>query len=236
MQESLSLAKLISLLIKKVWLVILLSIIGLLLTYGYTKIFMTPLYTSSIKLYVSNSEIKEVQGRINYSDISAAQQLANTYGVIIQSDSVLEEVIRAESIQCTAARLRRMMTVKAVENTEVLEVYVTTDDAGASAKIANAIAKVAPDRIKSITKAGAVELVDKARVNMRPVSPNTRANCIIGILFGMFIAALYIILKELLDIHIKGEEDIKKKYNIPILGSIPVLHSRAKGGYYYYER
>jgi succinoglycan biosynthesis transport protein ExoP len=232
--ETLNLTDLIQLLIKKLWLILLVSFIGFLTAFGITKIVLKPVYTSTISLYVSNTE--QSQSKIDYNDISAAQKLANTYAVIMKSDSVLVEVISSSNLyQYTPKQLRKMMTVKPVANTEVMEVDVTTQNPQLSADIANAIARIAPSKIKEITKTGDVELIDHAVPNPNPSSPNVKLNCILGILAGIFLSVAYIVVKDLLDMHIKGEGDIKKRYNIPLLGSIPVLNSPAKGGYIYYE-
>lgn len=229
MQGSLDLIDLIRLLIKKFWIIVLVSAIGLLGAFGFTKLFITPKYTSSVQLYVSNAKIIDTQDRINYNDITASQKLVSTYGVIIRSNQVLSQVIASESLQYTTDRLKRMLSVRSVDGTEIMEILVTTDNPQLSAKIANAIAQIAPESIKKITKAGTVEVVDQAVPNLNPSSPNTMMNSLIGFLLGAFIAVLYIILKDMMDTHIKGEDDIRKHYDIPILGSIPVLDSQMKG-------
>jgi len=43
----------------------------------------------------------------------------------------------------------------------------------------------------------------------------------LGAIIGAFAAAAYIILRNILDIRIKTEEELIEKYNIPVLGSIP---------------
>lgn len=236
MQGSMDLLQLIRLLLRKLWFIILISAVGLLISFGYTKLLVIPKYTSSVKLYVSNTKIIEPQEKINYNDIYASKQLVNTYIVIIQSNKVLNKVIESENLQCTANYLRKLLKVKSLSETEVMEVFVTTEDPRISADIANAIARIAPDAIKEITKAGAVGVVDEAYPSMNPSSPNILTNSAVGLLLGIFISVLYIIVMEMLDIRIKGEEDIKRHYKIPVLGSIPVLHSRMKGGYTYYEQ
>ncbi|MDD2363062.1 MAG: Wzz/FepE/Etk N-terminal domain-containing protein [Oscillospiraceae bacterium] len=236
MRESLDLMDVLGILLKRIWLIILISFIGFLVAFGYTKILVTPMYTSSIKLYVSNNVTEENQDRINYSDISASQLLVNTYRVIIRSDKVLDEVIRSQNLKYTANQLRSSIRIESVEDSQVMEILVTTPNPKASAAIANAIANTAPGKIKEITETGYIGVIDNAFPSLKPSSPNLFFNCFVGILIGGAIAAFYIIIREMLDDHIKGEEDLKRFYDIPMLGSIPVLNSQAKGGYYQYER
>lgn len=235
MRGSMDLVQLIRLLLKRLWIIILVTIMGFLVAFSYTKLFVTPKYTSAIKLYVSNSKVIEPIEKLNYNDIYAAQQLVNTYVVIIQSNKVLNQVIATENLQCSAEYLKSLLNIKAVGDTEIMEVMVTTESPQLSADIANAIGNIAPDLIKDITKAGAAEVVDRALPRLNPSSPNIVINSAIGILFGAFISILFTILYEIFDTRIKGEDDIRRHYNIPVLGSIPVLHSKMKGGYIYYE-
>lgn len=88
--------------------------------------------------------------------------------------------------------------------------------------------------IKNITKTGSAEVVDRAVPRMNPSSPNIVVNTAIGILLGAFISILYTILYDLFDTRIKGEDDIRRHYKIPVLGSIPVLNSKMKGGFINY--
>ena len=163
--------------------------------------------------------------------INTAQKLVNTYTVIVQSDTVLEKVIAAVPLDCTTAQLRKALSVSSVNNTEVMMVKVTTDDAQLSSEIANKIAEIAPESIIQITKAGYVELVDSAKPATSPSSPNTKMNCILGFLLGLIASVLFVVIQEMLDTRVKGEEDLKKYYNVPVLGEIPNFESQFKGGY-----
>lgn len=144
MRGSMDLVQLIRLLLKRLWFIILVSAIGLLVAFSYTKLLVTPKYSSSIKLYVSNSKLIEPVNKVNYNDIYAAQQLVNTYVVIIQSNQVLNQVIASENLPCSADYLKSLLNIKVVGDTEIMEVIVTTEDPHMSADIANAIGDVSP--------------------------------------------------------------------------------------------
>jgi len=230
LNDTLYLKNIINLLKKKIWLIFLLAFIGFLISFGITKLFIKPKYTSTVSFYVSNTE--HLQNKIDYNDINAAQKLANTYSVIMKSDNLLSEAISISNLyQLSSDQIRKMMKVTAVSNTEVIELHVTSENPQLSADIANAIAQVAPMKIKDITKTGDIAVIDEAVPNTVPSSPNVRINCMLGILAGTALAFIYIILKDIMDTTIKGEEDIKNYYDVPILGSIPVLDSPSKGGY-----
>jgi len=204
---------------QKMWFILLLSFCGFLIAFGITKVFLKPVYTSKVSFYVSNTE-----------------HLQN-YSVIIQSDTVLSEVVSLSSLShLTPLQIKRMMTVKSVSNTEVIEVHITTRNPQLSADVANAIASIAPSKIKEITKTGDVEIIDKAVPNPFPSSPNLKFNCILGVLAGMVLSFIFVIAKNIFDTRIRDEADVKRYYDIPVLGSIPAFDAAPKGGYRNYGR
>ena len=66
-------------LVKKAWFLILMGIIVGALAFGYTSNFMTPMYSSSVLLYVNNSSLSLGNVSISASELSAAQSLVDTY-------------------------------------------------------------------------------------------------------------------------------------------------------------
>lgn len=234
MRESLDLVELVHLLLKKLWLIALISVIGLLLAFGVSELAMTKQYTSSVKFYVSST--KNESSNVNTGELNTAQELVNTYTVILQSNVVLNDIIKNVGLNCTAEELKKMLTISSVNGTEVMEVKVTTDNPQLSADIANSIYNIAPDKIVEITKIGYLGKVDSAKADPIPTSPRTLLNCVVGFMAGLVLAVLYVILCEMFDQRIKGEEEIKKGYNIPVLGSVPNFHTQFKGGYEGYGR
>ena len=122
---------------------------------------------------------------------------------------------------------RKMLTASAVNGTEIFEVKVTTKDADEAAVIANTIAAVAPEEIIRVVKAGSVELIDEAVPATSPSSPNVLLNTIIGLMLGGVLSVLGVLVAEMLDNRIKTEDDLKKGYDFPILGTIPDLEDAA---------
>ena len=55
----------------------------------------------------------------------------------------------------------------------------------------------------------------------------------IGFAVGLVLAAVLVVIRELLDISIHKEEDITQCCKYPVLSAVPDLFLRAKGGYYY---
>lgn len=235
MQDSLNSLDLFSLLLKKLWLLILISVLGLLMAFGYAKLLVTPQYSSTVKFYISNTPNDKDINTININDLNAAEKLVQIDIAVLQSDRVLEKVISSTSLDCTSAELRNMLTITSVNDTGLMDVKVTTNNAQLSSNVANTIAAVAPEQIIQVTKAGYVELVDEAKPDPVPSSPNVTLDCIVGALIGFLLTLVIIVVREMLDQRVKSEEDLKNHYDIPVLGTIPDLRSHLKGANKKYE-
>lgn len=226
MGDSFNRSEILPLLLKKFWLLMLISVIGVLLAYSYSKLLATPKYSSTVKFYISNTSTNGNVNTISANDLDTAQKLVQIDIAVLQSDKVLEEVISSTDLNYTAAELRNMLTITSPNNTGLMDVKVTTKNAQLSADIANAIASVAPEQIIQVTKAGYVELVDEAKPNPIPSFPDIKLNCIIGALAGFILTSFTVSIREIYDQRVKCEEDLKNHFNIPVLGTIPNLRSR----------
>ena len=68
---------------------------------------------------------------------------------------------------------------------------------------------------------GNAKIIDKARQNTVPISPNTRKNVIFGLLIGLLIPVAFFILRRILDTKVRYRKDVEAYTNIPVLGEIP---------------
>lgn len=224
--NEISLQEIFMILWNKVWVIILCTLIGGVAAFGISAFVLDPTYTSRVSMYV-NSNTERENTIANLNDINASQKLVSTYIEILKSDNVLSKVITETGFHYTPEQIRKMLTASAVNGTEIFEVKVTTKDADEAAVIANTIAAVAPEEIIRVVKAGSVELIDEAVPATSPSSPNVLLNTIIGLMLGGVLSVLGVLVAEMLDNRIKTEDDLKKGYDFPILGTIPDLEDAA---------
>ena len=188
-------------------------------------------------LYVNNNNQYSGASNVNLNDINASQKLVNTYIVILQNDRIMEQVAkRCDLIYDELKDIKKMFAMKAVNNTEVFSVTVTSKSPELSARMANTMAEMAPDEIIRVVKAGSVEVISQAEPPQKASGPNTLRNTVIGALLGFMIASALVLLFEMLDNTIKGEEDLVNHYNIAVIGGIPDFNMVSKGGYKNYEQ
>lgn len=221
---SIDLGKLFTMLKKRI-VHILLATLVLAVTAGcLTEFLIEPKYTTSCTMYVySNTDRVSTNSSIGSSELTASQQLVNTYIVVLESDYVLENVIKDLNLEMSVSQLKDMISCSQINETEIFSVSVTSTDAALAADIANTIAKIAPDAIVQTIKAGGVSVIDYAKVPSSPSSPNLIKNIIIGALVGFVLSFAIFFVTELFDTTIRTDKDLEREFDIPILGDIPRL-------------
>ncbi len=230
------LQRLLNALLKKAWVVGIAAVIGAVLTFLGTFLFITPTYEASAMFYVNNNSLSigEASLSISSADISASKSLVNSYIVILNTRESLNDVIDYAGVDRTYSQLRKMISAEAVSSTEIFEVVVTSTDPYEAEKIADAIAYVLPKRIGSIVEGTSAKVVDAAVLPTKSSAPNYTRNALIGFVVGLALAAAVIVIRELLDISIHKEEDIGQCCKYPVLATVPNMNLQPKGGYYGY--
>lgn len=214
----------------RAWIILLAGILTALLTFGYAWFFITPTYSASARLYVNNNYSGNAS--VSSSQIVAAQSLADTYMVILESRSVLVEVIEESGLPYTYDELKKMISTATVNSTEVFQVEVTCTDSEHAAKLANTIVDILPDKIADVIEGSSVGVVDYAVVDNTPVAPNSQMYAIVGALIGVLVSVFAIVCADLLDTGIKSEDYLAQVYgDLPLLAVIPGAQS-TKFGYY----
>ena len=229
--------KLLQICLRKWWVIALLGLLGAAVSLFYTANFITPLYRSSVTIYVNNNTNKN-QSReyVSGGDLSTSQQLVSTYTNMLSSDTVLEQVIQATGLDRTADGLRRMISAEQVEDTEIFKVFVTGSDPVEAATIANAIAQTAPDVIADFVEGSSTKIIDYAKVPTGRFKPSYKRNVVLGFAVGVVIAVMLLAVRFMLDVRIKEESDLTELFDIPVLGQIPDLDQSASGGSHYAYR
>ena len=226
-------------LVRRAWLLLLAGILCAALAFGYAKFFVTPMYSASTKLYVNNTYGSDTEG-FSSSQIMAAQELANSYIVILKSHPVTEEIQRITGLSYTNGQLMNMISAQAIDETEIFRVTVTCSNYKHAAMIANAIADVLPGRVADIVSGSSLRIVEYAQENPNPISPNVPKYVLFAFAVGFGLLAAVVVIVELLNESINSEEYLTRTYpEIPLLAVIPDTEvSTSYGRYYkkgYYE-
>jgi capsular polysaccharide biosynthesis protein len=223
--NTLDLREVLRIIRRRLWILMLACVLAGATGYIMTVFAITPVYQASAMLIVNKADSAGAsQGSqpVTYNDILMTQKLVKTYSIILQSDTVLSQVIGSLGLDTSTAALKKQINISGVNETEVLKITVTSPDPVEAAVIANEIVEKAPEEIIRTAKVGSVETVDSARIPAKPYKPSLPRNMAVAAFLGLAAAAGVIFLVEYLDNTIKSDEDIRQHYGLPVLGILPV--------------
>ena len=219
---------------KNAYKIVIYALIAGIIALGVSMYLITPKYSADCMFYVNNSTFSVGSSNFSISsqDITASQSLVDTYIVILNSRSTLNEVIAKAQLDTNVKGLSDMITASAVNGTEVFKVTVTTESPEESKLIANTIAEVLPNKVSGIIEGSSVRIVDYAVKPSVKSSPSITKNTAIGLVIGGFLSAFVIIIRHLFDDVVRTEEFLTSNFDIPMLAIIPNLTAGKDKGYY----
>lgn len=223
---------------KRVWIIIVSALLCATIGFSVAAFAIAPKYSSSVMLYVNNSSLSlgNTSLSISPSELTAAQSLAKTYIVILKNRTSLNQVIEKSGVSYTYEELDGMITASTVNETEVLQITVTSTDPYEAAKIVNCIAEVLPQRISEIIEGSSMEVVDAGVAQNNKVSPSITKYTAIGFILGAVISVFALVVLAMLDDTVHDEDYVLKNYKYPILAKVPYLldkdNNPSSSGYY----
>ena len=217
----LNLQELLMAYLKRWKLIVLLALLGIAIAFGVTKFLITPMYQSSITLYVNNNRYTDDKNNMTSSDLSASIYLVKGYMNVAKSDPVLEKAVEKLGKDYTVAELSGAISTEQIEETVIFTLKVTHADPERAARIATVMAEVIPVEGPKVIEGTSARLVNKAKVPTVPFLPNYTSNMLLGAICGMLLALVFATILFLKDTRIKDESDLTDMYDLPILGRIP---------------
>ncbi len=205
----------------RIWIVISVGIACALLAGIITKVFITPMYTSTTKLYVINKQNSE--NSVTYTDLQTGNLLTNDYIIQVKGTKVLSQVISELNLTDTEDELASRITVSNPENSRFIVISVSDKDPVVAQQIASCVAKVSSEVVKEVMDLEKVNVAEEANLPLEKSSPNLKKNVLLGGVAGVFVSLLLIVVFYLLNDHIRTPEDVKRYLGLNTLGQIPVL-------------
>lgn len=190
---------------------------GAALAGAYTKLLVTPVYSSTAKLLVLSKETTLT----SLADLQLGTQLASDYSVLLTSRPVLQETVENLDLKEGYGALRSHISVVNPADTRILEITVTDPDPEMAKTIVNELADVSSAYIGRQMEVVPPKVIEEGVVPSAPTSPNVMKNTILGALAGLVIAAGIIVVRTIINDTIRSEDDVEKYLGIPVLASIP---------------
>lgn len=195
-------------------------------TFLFTQLLVTPIYESSTKIYILN---KQDNNAVTYSDIQLGTQLTKDYAELIQSRSVLEEVVQGMGLDLTYDEMLKKITVTTPTDTRILAITVKDTDPVQAMQMANAVREAASVHIMNVMDIQAVNVAETANMPMKKASPGVLKNTFIGGLLGVFLMIAAVLIRYLMDDTVKTPEDVEKYLQLSTLAVIPLNEGDTEG-------
>ena len=212
--------ELISVVLGKIWAVILSAILLGAAVYLVCTFFIIPKYESTTKIYVINRQNSE---SLTYSDLQSGTQLTKDYQELVTSRPVLEEVKAELGLDIENDKFKKSITVSVPTDTRIVSITAEDTDPYMARAIADSVRTSAAEHIANVMNTEAVNVVEEANLPTEISSPKIIRNTVIGTVLGAFIAVVLIVVIYILDDTIKNPDDVERYLNLSVLGSIPVL-------------
>jgi len=207
----------VKLLVRKWWLIVSITGLGLLVTGLYAYIMLDDTYTANSSMIVQVTSA----GDSDYTNLLTGQRLVDTYQEIAKSNRVLTELKTNLNLDLSVSTLRNMITVSSVSNTLIIELSVESTDPVLAKNIANEIVTIVQALSLEFDGLENVEVLDTASTPVNPSGPNRMLYLAVGILLGGMVAVGIILGIEFLDKNIKKGKDVENYLGLRLLGTIP---------------
>ncbi|MEH7172719.1 YveK family protein [Priestia megaterium] len=223
MEETISLRDLFAVLRKRLWLIVLITIIAATVSAVISFFVLTPVYESKTQILVNQA--KNDQQLYNTQVVQTNVQLINTYNDIITSPAILDKVIKELKLDTSAADLSDQIQVTSAEDSQVAQIVVQDTSAKRAADIANTTASVFQKEVPKLMNVDNVKVLSKAALgeNPSPVKPQPLLNVAIAIVVGLMVGVGLSFLLEYLDNTLKTEQDIENILELPVMGVITTI-------------
>ena len=215
-----TLLELLHLLKKHLKLVIVLPLVCALAVGGYSFVAMKNTYTASVSMYVLVQRENSANATSLNSDLSASQMVTNDVATLLKSDRVVAETARDLHLDS----LRGYSTsVTSSTTSRVLTLEVTGTDPQRAADVANKMAEKVSEVAREVMSVDSVNVVDSAKVPTSPSGPNRPLYIAVGLLAGLFVAVAIVVIADMLNTKVRGEDELEELLGIPVIGRIPVM-------------
>lgn len=221
--EEIDLKELLTFVKSKIGLLITITAVVCLIGCVYGLFIQKPMYSSYTTVILSSNE-----GTISQTDVNLNKNLVDTYAEIVKSRRVLEQVIEELNLDLKYEQLNGKISVSAVNNTEIIKISVSDQDAIKAKNIANVTANYFANEIVDLYNMNNVDILDEAIESEKPYNINVIKQVIIYFMLGFVLGAGTLFIIYYFDRTIKSVEQIEQKIKLPILGSVQEYNKGVK--------
>lgn len=231
--NELSVLDILRILLRKFWLIAIVSILCGGLAFAYTTLFVTPVYSTTASIFVSNGGVVEnpsQTGKVSSSDLTASVYIKQTCKDLLVTNNMFSLVSKELDMDYSGNELKQMISLKSrSDDSLLLDVTVEGTKKEDLITIANTFADCSQVFIKETLPLAYVAPVEYSQ-NVTQVAPRIIFSTFVALMIGAFLVIVPLLFIAFNNSVIKGEESLKNKYNISVLGVVPDFNYSSKGG------
>lgn len=217
--------------LKKRWKLIALITIAATLVSAILSFFVIkPQYEAKTKLFIGKQETQE-NNAYNNNDIMMYQKLMKTYAELVKTSDLVTKAVKSANLDYNQNQIKGILnnlTANPSSDTQILDLSFKGGNPKEVLKVTEAITDEFISESKDIIPNGNVQVIQKAQLPERPVSPNKKLNILIAFVLGLMIGVGVVLLLEYLDNTFKSREELEKTLDLPIIGAIPDYNNMEK--------
>ena len=181
-----------------------------------------PTYSSTAKYLSTN--YKNGDSFAQSALVSAQQDLVDDYIEIIKSEKMLypvSEILKQKGLDYSPVKLEKMISGQQIKETSAFTVTVSSKNPEHSRIIIETISENVVGVIDDVQKRENTVAVLDPESTPEQTSPSVLRNVLIAFAVSFIISTLSFALAEFYDRTVRNEDDLKKRFNLPIIGVIP---------------
>jgi len=224
--EEINIKELLYYFLKRIPIIIIITIAFLIIGTVYTYFGKTKYYSSDVTIVlVSGSNEEESTGSgdtVTQTSISINEKLVATYREIVTSRKVLNQVISDLDFDYTLEELQKMISVSGVDETEIIKIIVKSESSSEAKEIANKTAEAFEKNVQEIYDLKNVAILDEAIENEEPYNDNKLKDILIFFIIGFVISCALLFVMYYFDDSVQTAEGVEKRLGIPVIGQLPL--------------
>lgn len=212
--------------LRRSWILVLACALVGVLGSGTASLLVKPTYTSETELFVALQNSQSVSELQQGSVFTQAR--VQSYVKTVNTPVVLQPVIDSLSLDTTPQELGRKIMASSDPNTVIIAISVQDQSSVQAAAIAQAVASSLVQVVDALEKPSQgstpspvkLSIVTPATAPAEPSAPNVQRNLLLGLLCGLAGGIGVAVLRALLDTRLRGEADLRRLTDAPVLGGI----------------
>ncbi|GIM27375.1 hypothetical protein CPJCM30710_00410 [Clostridium polyendosporum] len=197
----------LSIIKKKLWFLILVTLLTTGVTWAITTYYIQPQYRVSTLVIIGDKNLSSTS-KPNINDMVLYQGLAQTYAEFAATRKVATDVINTLNLNMSSAQLMSMISAAPSEKSQFLNITVISTNKDEVAPIANQVVKSLKKVTKNIADPDTIQVIDEAITPNYPFSPNIALNSTAAFFLGIMLSIGVIFLHEYVAGSVKTENEL----------------------------